>query len=1033
MATGSYKGLTVKIGADTSELGKALEDVNKKSQSLSKELGEVNKLLKMDPGNADLLAQKQKILAEAVENTKEKLDTLKEAEAQVQAQFERGEVSAEQVRALQREIVATEQKLGSYERAVEETQEAVDKLGDSTEESAEALKEQEKKAEAAEAALDDLAATATEAAKTGITALVGAATAAVTAIIGLEEATREYRNEMAKLETAFSQAGYSTEAAKETYKELQSILGETDQAVEAANHIAKLAKNEEDLAKWTEISTGIYASFGASLPIEGLTEAANETMRVGQVTGPLADALNWAAAESETFGVTLKENIDFTKKSAKELSKMTDAQKDEYEARKKQYEEIEKYNESVMEAVSAEDKFNIALANCADEQERQALITETLTKLYSSASKQYKKTNKEVIRANEANEKWNATLAELGEIAAPVATDIKELGASFLEDMAEPMEDVANFVRTKLLPALTNIGSWVRQNVPAISAVLAGLTATIVLHKAAAYSAELATQGLTVASLAQAAAQKALNLVMNANPYVLMATAIIGLATAMGALYLATKENVEPVDVLTAEEKKLAEAADKAAESFREQQVATKEALGTIVGEMDHVTDLKDELLKLAGASGEVDEKNRGRAQFILGQLNEALGTEYQMVDGVIQQYDELKASIDEVMQSKLANSLLEASNADYVAAIQNERDALQNVLLKEQEYLAQKDVLEQKEAEYVAEREKLQERLDLAMETGNGILIGIVNGQIGKLEEEMQAHRDLVAGKKEEYDKAALDYGNYSDTIAEYEEAQIAAMEGNYDRAVDILTDKGEIFGEYAGTVDAETQKVLDTLYKEAVDAGLEAERTKKNFMDGVEGYTEDMVWEADEGYREALAAFDTAYKDATGVGEDLSTGLAEGMESKSWSPINKVKSIVSRIISAARKEADSHSPSRKMIDFGEDMSEGTEIGLENRTKNILDTARRQVDDLMDTYADAGEDLSQTAFTNVSRQTANREAQAYQTAVSGNADKLDKILAAIERGQVLTIDGKQLVGGTAAMYDNELGRRRALAARGAL
>ena len=1033
MASAAIKGLTVKIGADTGELGKALESVEKKSRNLSKELGEVNKLLKLDPGNADLLAQKQKILAEAVENTGEKLKTLKEAEQQVQEQFERGEVSVEQVRALQREIIETERKLGVYKKAAKETQEAVDNLGDSTAESAEALKEQEKKAEAAEAALDDLADQAKAAAMTGITALVGAATAAVTAILGLEEATREYRTEMGKLETAFSQAGYSTEAAKETYEELQSILGETDQAVEAANHIAKLAKNEEDLAKWTEIATGIYATFGASLPIEGLTEAANETMRVGQVTGPLADALNWAAAEGMDFGVTLKENISFTKKSAKELANMTDAQKAEYEARKEQYEAIEEYNKRVDEAISAEDKFNIALENCSDEQERQQLITETLTKLYSSAAKQYKKTNAEVIRANEANEKWNATLAELGEIAAPVATDIKELGASFLEEMAEPMEDVANFVRTKLLPALTSTGNWVKQNVPTISAVLAGLTATIVLHKAAAFSAELATKGLTVASLAQAAAQKALNLVMNANPYVLMATAIIGLATAMGALYLATKENVEPVDVLTAEEKKLAEAADKAAESFREQQTATKEALGTIVGEMDHVTSLKDELLKLAGASGEVDEKNRGRAQFILGQLNDALGTEYQMVDGVIQQYDELKASVDEVIQSKLANSLLEASNADYVAAIQSEKDALQNVLLAEQEYLAQKDVMEKKEAEYVAERERLQQQLDSALKTGNGVMIGIITGQIGKLDEEMQAHRDLVAGKKEEYDKAALDYGNYSDTIAEYEEAQIAVLEGNYDKAVDILTDKGEIFGEYADTVDDETKKVLDTLYKEAVDAGLEAERTKKNFMDGVDGYTEDMVWEADEGYREALAAFDTAYKDATGVGEDLSTGLAEGMESKSWSPISKVKSIVSRIISAARQEADSHSPSRKMIDFGEDMTEGAEVGMENRTKNLLGTARHQVKDLMDAYADESEDLGQVAFNNVNRSSAQRETQAYQTAMSGNADKLDKILAAIERGQVLTIDGKTFVGGTAAMYDNELGRRRALAARGAL
>ena len=111
MAANVIRGLTVEIGGDTTKLGKALEDVNKKSQSLTSELGEINRLLKMDPGNADLLAQKQKVLAEAVSNTAKKLETLKEAERQVQQQFERGEVSEEQVRALQREIVATTNKL----------------------------------------------------------------------------------------------------------------------------------------------------------------------------------------------------------------------------------------------------------------------------------------------------------------------------------------------------------------------------------------------------------------------------------------------------------------------------------------------------------------------------------------------------------------------------------------------------------------------------------------------------------------------------------------------------------------------------------------------------------------------------------------------------------------------------------------------------------------------------------------------------------------------------------------------------------
>lgn len=1033
MASAAIKGLTVEIGADTTKLGKALEKVESKSRNLSKELGEVNRLLKLDPGNADLLAQKQEILAEAVETTKKKLDTLKEAERQVQEQFERGEVSVEQVRALQREIAATEQKLNGYERAVEETNDAVRDLGKVTGDSADALDDQADNAKDAEEALDNLGEQAKDAAKTGITALVGAATAAVGAILGLEDATREYRTEMGKLKTAYKEAGFSTEAAKETYEDLQGVLGETEQAVEAANLIAKLVKNEKDLAKWTEISTGVYATFGASLPVEGLAEAANETAKVGQVTGPLADALNWAAKSGENFGVKLKKNIKFTEKSAKELGKMTKAQRKEYEARKKQHEEIEKYNERVKEATSAEDKFNLALEKCTTEQQRQKLITKTLTKMYGSAAKEYKKTNAEVIRANEANEKWNATMAEFGEIAAPVATDIKELGIAVMEDLADPMKDLANFVRTKFLPALVDSGNWVKQNLPTISNLVASAAATIVLYKAAVLSSELATKGLTVATIAQAAAQKALNLLMNANPYVLIATAVLGLATAIGAMHLATKDSVETVEVLTDEEKKLMKAAEDTAQAFRDQQAATEELKGGIVAEMDHVETLKNELFGLADASGKVDKENRGRAKFILGQLNEALGTEYKMVDVTIENYKELKKSIDSVMQAKLANSLLEASNADYVLAIQEEKEILEGLLIAEKDYLAQKDLVLQKEAEYTTEREKLDKQWQDAAAEGNMTLSYILLDQMDMLDEEMQKHRDTLAEKKASYEDAAVAYGEHSDTIANYEEAQTAILEENYDRAVDILTDKGNVFGEYADTVDAETAKVLDTLYKEAVDAGLEADRFKKNFENGVEGYTKEMVDEAEEGYEKAMKEYANAYADATGVGEDVGEGLADGMEKKRQYAISKVKNIVSGIIAAARKAADSHSPSRKMIDFGEDMGEGTEIGLENRTKNILDTARKQVDRLMDTYSGASEDLSQKAYNTVSRNSAQREAKAYHTALSGNADKLDKILAAIEKGQVLTIDGKHFVGGTAEMYDNELGRRRALAARGAL
>lgn len=134
MPSNTIKGLTVEIGGDTTKLGQALQGVESQSRNLSKELGQINKLLKMDPGNTDLMAQKQKVLAEAINATSQKLSTLKEAEKQVQEQFARGEVSEEQVRALQREIVATEQKLKSYEGAAEDAEEATEGYGKETEE-----------------------------------------------------------------------------------------------------------------------------------------------------------------------------------------------------------------------------------------------------------------------------------------------------------------------------------------------------------------------------------------------------------------------------------------------------------------------------------------------------------------------------------------------------------------------------------------------------------------------------------------------------------------------------------------------------------------------------------------------------------------------------------------------------------------------------------------------------------------------------------------------------------------------------------
>ena len=112
----ALKGITIEIGGDTTKLGNALKDVDTQTRSLQKELKGVNTLLKYDPSNVTLIKQKQDLLSQSIQRTKEKLDTLKNAQQQVQAQFERGEITEQQYRDFQREIAATEQRLESLER-----------------------------------------------------------------------------------------------------------------------------------------------------------------------------------------------------------------------------------------------------------------------------------------------------------------------------------------------------------------------------------------------------------------------------------------------------------------------------------------------------------------------------------------------------------------------------------------------------------------------------------------------------------------------------------------------------------------------------------------------------------------------------------------------------------------------------------------------------------------------------------------------------------------------------------------------------
>lgn len=262
------------------------------------------------------------------------------------------------------ELKKQKDALENFGKEAEDAGESAEDMGDAAEESGDKL---------------SLLKAAGGVAVKAIAAVGAACVSAVGAFFGLAESTRESRNSMAQLETAFQSAGLSAEAAESTLTSLYGIIGDEGAATEAAQQLAKMSKDEADLAANTRILTGVMAEYGNSIPTEGLAEGMAATAAMGEVQGVLADALEWQ-------GVNL-----------------------------------EKYNEK--------------LSTLKTEEERAAYIQSTLTDLYGESADAYRENNAEVIAANEAQAELNATLNELGAIAEPIMTTLKQLATDLLSSL----------------------------------------------------------------------------------------------------------------------------------------------------------------------------------------------------------------------------------------------------------------------------------------------------------------------------------------------------------------------------------------------------------------------------------------------------------------------------------------------------------------------------------------------------------------------------------------------------------------------
>ena len=320
MAGGRIKGITIEIGGDATKLDKALKGVDTSLWAIQKDLKAVENQLKIDPSNTELLAQKQRLLAQAVEESAKRYEILSQAAKDSSRALSEGKIDTRQYEALNLELdlsaarlKAAKSALSDFNAELADTDSAakgatsgIKKAGGAADDAANGFGGL---GEFSRGASDALGLTDIAAGGVAFTIgqkLVESIVDCIKWMWSFDESTQELREEMGKLNTAFEAAGYTTEKAKKVYQDFYNIIGDTGTATEASQLLINMNRREDDLAQLTDILADKYGVLADSIPIDDLIAAANETVRTGEVTGALAETLESAGGSASNLEEELR-------------------------------------------------------------------------------------------------------------------------------------------------------------------------------------------------------------------------------------------------------------------------------------------------------------------------------------------------------------------------------------------------------------------------------------------------------------------------------------------------------------------------------------------------------------------------------------------------------------------------------------------------------------------------------------------------------------------------------------------------------
>lgn len=469
-----------KIGIDgEKEFRQNLNSISQQLKTLGTEMKAVTSAFDANDKSQENLANQSQVLTEQLSLQEKRIAEIQKALDHARSNYAE---NSNQVQRWQQAMNNAVAELNKTRSQLSKVQSEMDGASDSTQDMSDALNDVDGAAEKASSGISSMTVAMGNLISSGIQAAASAVADLVSSLWNLDESTEEYRRAQGRLNTAFEAAGYGADTAQQAYKAFYGILGDTDTATEASQLLAQLAESEEDVATWTEIAAGVSGTFGDSLPIEGLIEAANETAKVGEVTGTLADALNWVGI--------------------------------------------------------SEDEFNAKLAAAGSESERNKLIMETLSNQYDQAAQAFYRNNEALVESRNTQAEMSETLSSVGEAVANMKNQLSQELLPVLQEIISGIdwnqlgETIAGFVSTLV------------DNGPTIISVISGIAAGFAAWKVVTTIQGMVTaiQAFAAANQGASIAQLALNAAMNANPIAIIVTAITGLVTVIGTLW-ATNED----------------------------------------------------------------------------------------------------------------------------------------------------------------------------------------------------------------------------------------------------------------------------------------------------------------------------------------------------------------------------------------------------------------------------------------------------------------------------------------------------------